>query len=458
LQERGLSATILEIQFHSVKTMVKRGVFLIVLPLWCGAFPDIGYAQSPPAGGKAAPASESPEKIRQKSFDTVWQAVKDDLFDPGIRGVDWVAAKQRYAARIATVKNDDELNELLNEMLSQLHLSHLGVISLKDASKQTSAQGGIGVDVRVIDTQVVIARVEKGSPADKSGLQPGFIVTGVGGESIDQIAGQLSKRDRSPIENRGAVTQRLIKRLQGDPDSAVSLTYLDESKKEQEKKFIRAKRNGEVTQIAGLPPVYFEFEVGQLQGRIGYIRFSSFLPVMKERIRNAIATLKDAPGIVLDLRGNTGGFGDVMNAIAGSFVPEGTVIGVTKTRKRSTEMKAANNGAPYSGPLAILVDEMSRSATEGLAAGLQESARAVIVGETTPGEDLDADVRRLPSGSLFLIPTADERTPKGLAIEGRGVIPDIEVKLTREMLRTGADHQLEAAVKYLRGKAADGKK
>jgi carboxyl-terminal processing protease len=438
---------------------MQHTVLLLVLQLSSSAtFPAAGNAQGSPTKSTAPSAPGSPLEIRQKTFDIVWRTVKDELFDPAIRGVDWEAAKRRYAPRVETAKSDEKLYELLNDMVGELHLSHLGVISYEDASKQTSALGAIGVDIRIIENQAVVVHVDKSSPADKAGMRPGYIVTHISGESIDRIARQLPKRDRSPRATRAVVTQRLLERLQGDPGSAVTVAYLDESNKEHEKKIVREKKKGELTRIGGLPPVHVEFEARRLEGGIGYIKFGSFLPIMKEKIRSAVATFKDAPGIVLDLRGNTGGLTDVMNAVAGSFVPQGTVIGMTKTRKKTTYSKAHSNGAPYSGPLVILVDELSRSASEGLAAGLQETERAAVVGETTAGADLDSDIKRLPTGALFMIPTGDQRTPKGVAIEGRGVIPDQEVKLTREALQSGMDHQLEEAVRYLRSKGSDPKK
>lgn len=97
----------------------------------------------------------------------------------------------------------------------------------------------------------------------------------------------------------------------------------------------------------------------------------------------------------------------------------------------------------------LLLDDLSGSASEQLAAGLQELGRALVVGTRSHGSDLDADVKVLPDGALLAYAYGEPRTPKGIVIEGRGVIPDIEVKLTRALLLTGVDPQLEAAIKYL---------
>ena len=97
-----------------------------------------------------------------------------------------------------------------------------------------------------------------------------------------------------------------------------------------------------------------------------------------------------------------------------------------------------------------MVDETSGSASEQIAAGLQEAKRAFIVGKTTKGADLDSTSVGLPIKALFLYPYGQPRTPKGVVIEGRGVIPDREVNLTRKDLLMGRDAQLEAAIDYVK--------
>src|SRR5215472_9863028 len=93
--------------------------------------------------------------VRRATFDLVWQTIKDELFDPEIRGIDWEGARRRYAPGVETVRTDAELNELINQMLRELHISHLGVVSYEDERKHTSALGSIGVDVRMVEGQAV---------------------------------------------------------------------------------------------------------------------------------------------------------------------------------------------------------------------------------------------------------------------------------------------------------------
>src|SRR5262249_61577080 len=92
---------------------------------------------------------------------------------------------------------------------------------------------------------------------------------------------------------------------------------------------------------------------------------------------------------------------------------------------------------PFTGPLAVLTDEGSASAAEILAAGLQESKRAIVVGDTTLGAVLPSVIEALPGGAVMQYVVADFKTPKGVALEGRGVQPNRRGLAARAARRRG---------------------
>lgn len=96
-----------------------------------------------------------------------------------------------------------------------------------------------------------------------------------------------------------------------------------------------------------------------------------------------------------------------------------------------------------------MIDGGSASTSEIFAGGMQELGRAVIIGERSLGAALPSTFQKLPTGALFQYAIADFKTPKGILIEGRGVIPDIEVKWNRASLLTGRDIQLESAIEQI---------
>jgi carboxyl-terminal processing protease len=104
----------------------------------------------------------------------------------------------------------------------------------------------------------------------------------------------------------------------------------------------------------------------------------------------------------------------------------------------------------YRGPLAILVDGASGSTSEVLAGGMKDLGRARVFGTQTAGAALPSVIDRLPNGDAFQHALADYISEGGRSLEGVGVIPDVEVKLTREALMAGRDPVLEAAIEWVK--------
>ena len=160
--------------------------------------------------------------------------------------------------------------------------------------------------------------------------------------------------------------------------------------------------------------------------------------------------MHDAPGLVIDLRGNGGGDDSVAIKMAGMLFDRKTQLMITRTRRGDDDYyQAKPQKNPFLGPVVILVDEGSGSASEQFAAGIQESGRAFVIGKTTMGEDMDADLTKLPTGAYMVYAYGLPRTPKGVIVEGRGVIPNAEVSLSRAELLKGNDSQLNAAIEYI---------
>lgn len=132
--------------------------------------------------------------------------------------------------------------------------------------------------------------------------------------------------------------------------------------------------------------------------------------------------------------------------VAGMLCNQQTSLGTMKMRSGHLNLAVFPQSNPYTGIVVVLIDAHTGSTAEIFTAGLQELGRAIVVGERSAGAALPSLFERLPTGALFQYAIADFQTPKGVLIEGRGVIPDIEVRLTRRALLEGRDPQLEAAL------------
>ena len=143
--------------------------------------------------------------------------------------------------------------------------------------------------------------------------------------------------------------------------------------------------------------------------------------------------------------------------VAGHFLTDRVSLGDFRYRTNTLHMRAnprfvsqANERVnPFGGPVAVLVDETSASASEVFAGGMQAIGRVRVFGSTSLGGVLPAVTDRLPNGDVLYHAIADFATPDGTVLEGRGVIPDEPVRPTRADLLAGRDPVLDAALAWI---------
>lgn len=470
-------------------TIIRSGLFLAVLLV---AAPPQAFGQEPtaPAPPVSATLVESNPAKRQEAFQIVWQTVNDSFYDPKFGGVDWAEVRERYQPQVAKVSNDREFHQLLQQMLNELHRSHFLVIPREAIPKLRAAKSrvrkqadepdnssdeesepeepldgvnykladrlltGIGIEIRVLDGSAVVTRVETGSSAARAGLRPGFVIKKVDGRSLDSVISEIQKHPLWGELIRPELPTFLVAGfINGEAASPVKVGYLDARNRLRTINIKRERLKGEMSQPVGnLPPLYTEFEAKRLAGRVGYIRFNAFVPSLMEKLCGALRAMKDAPGMIIDLRGNQGGLLAMVGGITGLLETSPTLMGTMQMRSGSVPLFGFPQSAPYSGPLVILVDGSTQSAGEMFAGGLQEAGRAIVVGQKSAGNTLPSEIKKLPTGAIFQYGFANYETQSGSRLEGRGVIPDVTVQLTRRSLLRGADPQLSVALKRLREK------
>jgi carboxyl-terminal processing protease len=184
------------------------------------------------------------------------------------------------------------------------------------------------------------------------------------------------------------------------------------------------------------------------------------MAAVDREFQQAMDRFRSADGIVIDLRGNPGGLAAMIMGISGHFLDERKPLGVMKTRESELRFvanprrvsAAGERVRPYAGPLAILVDGLSGSASECFTGGMQSLGRARVFGQVSMGQALPALFDRLPNGDVLIHAYGDFVTADGTRLEGRGVIPDEVVPLTREALAAGRDPALEAALAWIDGR------
>jgi carboxyl-terminal processing protease len=387
-------------------------------------------------------------RIRLQAFNQVWNTVNEKHYDPTFGGVDWVKVRETYLPKAVAAKTGDELMLVLRKMLGELKLSHFGVFP-SDLAARAIGAAGIGVELKMIGNEPVIWRVEPGSTGAEAGLGSGFAVTKINGTSVDELLKPLeaSMAERQLSESlRNLYRERTLEALlSGDPGTEAVI--------EAGSKTFRASRKpftGEISQPVGnFPGQQVIFESRRLEGNIGYIRFNLWVIPQMAKLRAAVKEFADAKGIIFDLRGNPGGVGGMAAGLAGVLVNKQSSLGSMRSRGGTLNFVVYPQPDPFLGKVVILTDYGTGSTSEVFAAGMQESGRATVVGETSAGAVLPSLFEKLPTGAIFQYAISDYRSPNNILIEGRGVKPDIAVPLTREALLAGRDDQLEAAIKFI---------
>lgn len=406
----------------------------------------------------AAPARPAAgDEARRETFETVWRIVNERFYDPGFNGVDWKAVRVRYAPLVDEVKTDAELYPLLNKMLGELKASHFAVKPPGANDDPTSADandpswgGGAGLTARLVEGRMTITAVEADGPADEAGLRPGFVLTRVGAVELADVERRAAAATDSPVMASFRARRAVAAMLGGMPGSAVDVYYLDATNTPRKTVVVRADILGKPLRFGELPTVITQIESKRLEGGVGYLRFNIWLPGMLEQIRTAIRSLHDAPAIVVDLRNNPGGVGAMAPAIAAMFLDRETSLGAMRMRRGELRFVAYGKEGAYAGPLVILVDEGTASTSEIFAGTLQEVGRGAVAGQPSVGAVLPSIIEKLPNGAILQYAVADFTTPKGVLLEGRGVLPDLAVPLRRADLLTGRDPVLDAALAHIR--------
>jgi carboxyl-terminal processing protease len=411
-------------------------------------------------------SADVPQAI--ETFEAAWKIVHDTHFDKTFNGVDWDAARVEFRPRAAEAKSPGELRKVITAMLARLGQSHFAIVpgtaddsTTPPGTASSSATGSAdpGFDVRLMGSDVIVTAVEPGRGGAAAGVRPGWRLVAIGDKPVKET---LKALPESNERLRGLQAWRLMQSgLRGADGSRVELSFEDASDRLVRVPVERQGENGQPVKVGSLPTMFVrvvEQEKKTPGGRqAGFIGFNVWMAPVDAPFARAVDKFRGSAGIVIDLRGNPGGLAAMMMGLSGHFVGQVKPLGVMKTRDNELNFVANprtvdTNGkavSVYDGPVAILVDSMSGSASECFSGGMQSIGRARIFGQTTMGQALPALFDRLPNGDVMIHAYGDFVTADGTRLEGRGVIPDESTPLDRKDLLAGHDRALEAALAWI---------
>lgn len=425
--------------------MLSRNIIILIAAVTAAG---IAFAQAPiPAG--------TPHELDVASFVYVWESIRDTHWQEAPGGLNWQEIREEFEPRVNAAETRDEVRSILSEMLRRIGQTHFGIIPTGLYTALSAGGGGsnvTGIDLRILDDQLLVTEVVAGSPADVAGVRPGWVLTRVREGEVEPLIQEVRKDTAIPgnlLEL--ALASNFMRGLSGSPGSKVKAAFLNAEDKPVELEIPLAAPRGEISQFGNLPPQPVFYEEKRF-GDVTYVRFNAFLDL--ERVMTSfqasVEGCKPCKGMIIDLRGNGGGIGGMAMGMAGFLISEPNQrLGTMHMRGTdlSFVVNPRLNGFP--GPVAVLIDSHSASTSEIFAGGLQDLDRARIFGMRSAAAALPSSIERLPNGDGFQHAIATYISEGGQVLEGNGVIPDVVVELKREDLLQGVDAVLEAALAWI---------
>jgi carboxyl-terminal processing protease len=386
--------------------------------------------------------SATPDQL-ERLYNQVWASVRNSYHDSSALK-DWASWKERYKGQLRTV---DQLDAAVKDMLASLKDPYTKYSSVADRNRHddyTNAQlAELGVLLKTeVDGSYVIDYVHYASPAYRADLRRGDQLRSINGKTLKGMtAAEVGSLMLGGIGDELAVTifyagieEKLKVKLVPTPGPVLTGRW-----KDADVAYIR------------LP----NFNDGEIQQKMVTMLFD-----MDQQVDGFIK------GLILDVRGNSGGSINEAVNIAGMLLLDGNIVTIKERRKDVADVRtyAASKGLENvhvgkseaerkfwarlkTVPLVVLTDELSASASEILVGALKDNKRAVIVGATTYGKGVGSSVWELENGAELMVRTIVYETPSGLCPSGVGITPDKEVLRVRH---SQDDAQLKEALKTIK--------
>jgi carboxyl-terminal processing protease len=259
--------------------------------------------------------------------------------------------------------------------------------------RQEGRYYGLGISIQVIDGDITVMSLFEGSPAYRSGIRRGDVIARIKGE-----------------DTKNWTSDQAVKQLKGPKGTTVQIAI----RRPGYNKLIDMEVERDEVNIVTVKGAFM------IDEQTGYIKLGDFGETSDKEVGDALDKLR-AQGmkrLVFDLRDNPGGLLDAANRIANRFLPRGDMIVYTRGRVPNADQDYRATDTPdFGGPMMVLVNRSSASASEIVSGALQDHDRALVVGETTFGKALVQSVYRISEGAGLALTTGRYFTPSGRMIQ-----------------------------------------
>ncbi|MBO5386396.1 S41 family peptidase [bacterium] len=352
----------------------------------------------------------------QRLFDHSWQVVKNEYYDPNFNDQYWLRWKNHYRGKIKTL---DDAKVAIESMLASLDDPYSRYLNQEEFEQQniniTSKISGIGVNIVNDSGRIRIISVIENTPAQFADLKINDVIMAIDDKKVSGLSlGQVSNLVKGPV------------------NTFVSIDVLRDGELIK-KKIIRKE-------------ISIKTVKSSVDKNIGYIQILSFISTSTpHEFLEALENTDKTEGLIIDIRGNTGGLLPNAVFVTNLFIPRGKIVSIVGRNGFHKDIMAQDNNVNIEKPVIILVDGASASASEIFSGAMKDYRRAKLVGTKTYGKGMVQKIIPMPNETGLNLTIAKYLTPKGKDINKLGINPDVNLPLTAENILDKKDIQMEAA-------------
>lgn len=412
------------------QTFDKKIVAIVVLVVVAGASYYLG-ARTRPEMQFSAPPTES-FVVSDKDFAPFWKV--------------WGLLDQKFVGTATSTTKDNRIYGAMKGLVDSMGDPYTVFFPPEEAkvfeSDISGTFSGVGMEIAIKDGILTVVAPMKGSPAERAGMKTGDQVLKIG-----------------DVETKDISVDKAVKLIRGQAGTKVTLTVVPSGTKQVIERVLTRENievptiETEVKSVAGGSST--PSDIGLRADGVFVIKLFSFTSTSPNHFRTALREFVKSGShkLILDLRGNPGGYLDAAVDMASWFLPVGKVVVTEDFGKNAPERVYKSKGYNAFGQnlkMVILVNGGSASASEILAGALREHGVAKLVGEKTFGKGSVQELIKITPDTSLKVTIARWLTPNGINISKSGLLPDVEVKLTEQDYKAKKDPQLDKAVEILK--------
>ena len=352
---------------------------------------------------------------------------------------------RRFIRKVNLFDEEDVISIFLNAFVHTLdpHSNYLNPTQSEEYEIQMSlSYQGIGARLNLADEQVQVVNIIPGGPAARDGrLKP-----------MDKIIGIMDEKNKTITDLIGWDLDEVVKLIRGPKGTRVTLQIIPSDSNSDETPYLLTLQRDEVALEEQAASSLIEtLEIRDKTYNIGVVTIPSFYQDYKARSKGEAkyrSTSEDVKklvnnlleigidALVIDLRGNSGGLLTEATALTGLFIDDGPIVQLKDTRNKIEIVEDPISGSVYEGPLAVIVDRYSASASEIFAGAIQDYSRGIVVGQQTFGKGTVQNLYHLDRYSRFqskkgfgqlTLTIGKFYRVSGQGTQNKGVIPDIRL-------------------------------